>query len=440
MKTEQRTITEIIDRDFREFSMYTIENRAIPSAIDGFKPTQRKLVYAMLNEHKGNKVKVAELGGGLAKLNYHHGEGSAQGAAVGLGQDWNNNAPVFTGHGNFGSRLVPEAAAPRYIFASLSENFKKYFIDTEVAPKSFDPENPEPAFYLPIIPWVLVNGVSGIAVGFKTDILPRSVKSLIAATAKCLKSPSKFLAADEPIAPTFPAFKGTVSHVAGNQWKTTGIIESSGKLGYKISELPIGFDREAYVEFLNALIDKDAIRDYDDVCSKDGFGFEIKVSSAQRAAIDKDPLKFFRLERTHSEILTTLGHDGKLKIFKSVAELVHYFVEYRTQKFADKIAFDIAGAEQSINMMSLKAKFIKFVVERVIDLRDSTKQELLDFIHDNVSPEDFAKRFINIPLYECTQDEVDKLRKKIEELEAELAVLKTQTGAGLYASQLSTLR
>lgn len=177
-----RKLTNIIDTEFREFSMYTIENRAIPSAVDGFKPTQRKLVYAMITEYRGNKIKVAELGGGLAKLNYHHGEGSAQGAAVGLASDWNNNAPVFTGHGNFGSRLVPEAAAPRYIFASLSENFKKYFVDTEVAPKSNDPENPEPAHYLPIIPWVLVNGISGIAVGFKTEILPRSIKYLTSAT------------------------------------------------------------------------------------------------------------------------------------------------------------------------------------------------------------------------------------------------------------------
>ena len=112
MKIEPRTLTQIIDTEFREFSMYTIENRAIPSVIDGLKPTQRKLLYAMITEYKGHKTKVAELGGGLAKMNYHHGEGSAQGAAIGLGSDWNNNAPVFTGHGNFGSRLVPEAAAP----------------------------------------------------------------------------------------------------------------------------------------------------------------------------------------------------------------------------------------------------------------------------------------------------------------------------------------
>jgi DNA gyrase/topoisomerase IV subunit A len=434
-----RKLTNIIDTEFREFSMYTIENRAIPSAVDGFKPTQRKLVYAMITEYRGNKIKVAELGGGLAKLNYHHGEGSAQGAAVGLASDWNNNAPVFTGHGNFGSRLVPEAAAPRYIFASLSENFKKYFLDTEVAPKSNDPENPEPAHYLPIIPWVLVNGISGIAVGFKTEILPRSIKDLTSATLECIKNPEKFLKADKPIAPTFPSFKGKVVQTGPNQWKTVGVAMAVGKLAFKISELPIGYDRESYVEFLNTLIDKDLIKDYNDVCSKDGFGFEVKVSIQQKVVIDKDPIKYFKLERSHTEILTTLGYDGKLKIFESVAQLIHYFVEYRTGKFGDKIAYDIAENEASVNELELKVKFIKLVINRKVDFRTSTKQQLLDFVADNVSKEDFAKKFINIPLYECTQDEVNKLEEKIAEKKTVLAQLRKTTPVELYKTRLAAL-
>jgi DNA gyrase/topoisomerase IV subunit A len=439
MKIITRTLTDIIDTEFREFSMYTIENRAIPSALDGLKITQRKLLYAMITEYKGNKTKVAELGGGLAKLNYHHGEGSAQGAAIGLGSDWNNNAPIFTGHGNFGSRLVPEAAAPRYIFASLSDNFKKFFVDTEVAPKAFDPENPEPAFYLPTIPWVLVNGISGIAVGFKTEVLPRSVKSLVEATSECLKNPEKFLKANKPIAPSFPSFKGTVSQVAPNQWKTTGIIDYVGKYTYKISELPIGYDRESYVEFLNGLIDKDLIRDYDDICSKDGFGFDVKVSIQQKSEIEKDELKYFKLERTHTELLTTLGYDGKLKIFDNVAELIHYFTKYRIGKFADKIAYDINENETEVDQLTLKAKFIKLVITRKVDFRTSTKQQLLDYIATNVSKEDFAKKFVNIPLYECTQDEVDKLLAKIETLVSIVEKLKKTTPEALYKAHLAKI-
>lgn len=435
-----RTVTDIVDSELRNFSMYTIENRAIPSAIDGFKPTQRKLVYAIINEYRGNKVKVAELGGGLAKLNYAHGETSAQGAVITLAADWSNNCPVFTGHGNFGSRLVPEAAAPRYIYVSLSPDFKKFFIDDEVAPPSLDQDNPEPAHYLPVIPWVLVNGISGIAVGFKTEILPRSVESLIAATTECLKSPQKFLAAAKPIPPVFKDFSGTVVQSSQNQWKTVGIITPGARNTYTISELPVGFDREAYVSFLNTLVDRDAIRDYDDNCSKSGFCFTIKVSAQQKSAIDADPLKFFKLERTHTEILTTIGHDGKLKIFDTIAQLIHYFVEYRTVKFDDKIKYDIDRFSSEKDELELKIKFIAAVIDGHVDFKKLTKRQLLDWIAANISTADCAKRFANIPLYECTADEVQKLQSKVIDRDTELASLQKLTPTALYRTRLSKLK
>lgn len=62
MKFIESTTKEIIDTDFRQYAMYVLENRAIPSVIDGFKPVHRKLVYSMINDHKGKRVKVAELG------------------------------------------------------------------------------------------------------------------------------------------------------------------------------------------------------------------------------------------------------------------------------------------------------------------------------------------------------------------------------------------
>lgn len=440
MQIIEHTTTNIIDTELREYSMYTIENRAIPSAIDGFKPTHRKLIYSMINDYRGNKTKVAELGGSLAKLNYHHGETSAQGAVITLAADWSNNCPVFTGHGNFGSRLVPEAAAPRYIYVSLAPDFKKFFIDDEVAPPSLDQDNPEPAHYLPVIPWVLVNGISGIAVGFKTEILPRSVESLIAATAECLKAPQKFLAAAKPIPPVFKDFSGAVTHLGANQWKTSGIISYSGRNTYTISELPVGFDRESYVNFLNTLIDRDAIRDYDDNCSKSGFGFTIKVSAQQKVLIDTDPLKYFKLERTHTEILTTIGHDGKLKIFDTIAQLIHYFVEYRTTKFGDKIKYDIDRCSSEKDELELKIKFITAVIDGRVDFKKLTKRQLLDWIAANISTADCAKRFVNIPLYECTADEVQKLQSKVIDRDTELASLQKLTPTALYRTRLSKLK
>lgn len=417
--------------------MYVLENRAIPSAIDGFKMVHRKLVYAMLHEHSGKKTKVVDLGA-ISRYGYHHGETSAMGAVVTLSADWNNNCPIFTGHGNFGSRLVQEASAPRYIFVSLSPDFKKIFIDEEVTEKSPNEENPEPVHYLPIIPWVLVNGISGMAVGFATDILPRSVESLVDATRKCIKNCAKFLADSDPIPPVFPHFKGIVAAESdtGLQWSTTGIINYVGKYTYEISELPIGYDREKYVTLLNKLEAEDKIKDYEDSCSDQGFGFSIKVTGAQKSIIDKDPIGYFKLKKMHSENLTTLGHDGKLKIFKSVPDLIYYFVTYRTTKFSDKIEYDKKKLIDEIEYLNDKSRFISDIVDDEIVLRISTKAEVLDFISKWITKKDHGKTFVNIPIYACTTDEVEKLRDIITSKEEELVKLNSVTPEKLFLDNL----
>lgn len=416
MTTTTKTVTEIIDTDLLDYSMYVLQNRAIPSVIDGFKNGGRKLVYSMLNDYPTRKVKVAELAGAIAKYGYHHGESSAEGAVITLSADWNNNCPVFTGHGNFGSRLVPEAAAARYIFVSLSPDFKKYFIDPEVTPKSPDPENPEPAYYLPTIPWVLVPGISGIAVGFACNILPRSVKDVSAAVKKYLKDPKKYLKTQEPIPPTFPHFRGTVVQDTENlaTWYTQGIVEYVGKFTYRISELPIGYDREKYVEFLNDLLDTDKIRDYEDNCSEAGFCFDVKVTAIARDKIDADPIKFFKLKKSHTENITTLDIHGKLKLFSSVADLLAYFCDHRLEKFSEKIEYEKNDLLIQIEQMTDKAKFIKMVVDRKIDFRQLNKAQLLELIKTKITSKEHGKQFIQIPLYSCTTDAVESLESKIK--------------------------
>lgn len=426
MSIVEKSITESIDTGYKDYAMYVLENRAIPSVVDGLKAVQRKLLYAMLNVHSGKKTKVSDLGG-ISALNYNHGETAAMAAAIGMAQEWNNNAPIFEQHGNFGSRLVQESAAPRYIYCSISQNYKKFFCDVEVAPKAFDPDNPEPAYYLPIVPWVLVNGIGGMAVGFKSEVLPRAIKDVLGATRAYIKNPKKFLEANAPIPPTFPHFKGNVIQHGVNQWKTQGVINFVGKLRYEITELPIGYDRESYVVLLNSLCDSDLIKDYDDNCSKAGFGFSIKVSAAQQAEIDKDPIKYFKLEKTHTEILTTMGVDGKLKIFQSVAELIGYFCDFRLKKFGDKIAYDIEQLTDEIFYLTHKKKFINAVIDGKISFKQTTKAELETYIFDNITPAVYGKSFARIPLYECTSDQVLKLDAEIIDKKSDRVVLQEQT-------------
>lgn len=433
------TLTEIVNVGYRSYAMYVLESRAIPSVIDGFKPVQRKVLYAMLTEHGGKKVKLTDLGS-ISRHNYHHAETSAVAAAVGMAASWSNNLPIFKEHSSFGSRLVQDPPAPRYIYTSLSDAYSKVFVDAEVAPRHPDIENPEPAHYLPIIPWILLNGVEGIAVGFRCAILPRSAKDVIAATRACIRNPQKFLEAREPIPPTFPSFTGTVTQLGTNQWRTTGRIEYVGKYHYEISELPMGYDRDSYVTLLNEMCAKELIKDYSDECSRAGFGFRVKVSLTQKEDIDRDPIKYFKLEKSHTEILTTMGSDGKLKIFNDISELVHYFCEYRLVKFDEKLEYERAKIATEILHLGHKISFIQDVIDGEIPLRDSTKQDMLDYIAKWITTEPHGTAFVNIPIHAYTVDQIGRLRTELAALQMREIELKTQTGAKRFQDAVQGLK
>jgi hypothetical protein len=218
------------------------------------------------------------------------------------------------------------------------------------------------------------------------------------------------------------------------------MVEYIGKYSYKISELPIGYDREAYINLLNKLIDTDMIKDYDDDCSESGFGFTVKVSGAQKLEADKDPIKYFKLKKLHSENLTTLGHDGKLKIFKSVAELVHYFCEYRLSKFVDKIDYDKKQIDLEIELLTDKQKFISHVINGDINFKTTTKDELLQFIADKVTVAEYGKTFSRIPLYDITLDAWNILSDKIKDLYAQLVILNSTTAEKLFQTKINTIK
>ena len=280
----------------------------------------------------------------------------------------------------------------------------------------------------------MINGTSGIAVGFACNILPRSIQTVIAETKRCLKNPEKYLKDNKPVVPVFPHFHGSVTQLADLQWQTAGTIEYIGKYTYKISELPIGYDRESYIGVLNTLLDGDKIKDYEDNCSEAGFGFTIKVTVAQKEKIDLDQLKYFKLTKTHNENLTTLDVNGKLKIFNSIAELVHYFCLYRLSKFGEKIQYQINELETDNKEIADKAKFIKLVIDRKIDFRVLSREQLLSVIVEKVTKSDYGKKFINIPLYACTTDAIESLEAKKNDNEQQLLSLKKTTPMERYLS------
>lgn len=437
MTENTKTVSSIIDDEYKEYAMYVIESRALPSYIDGFKPTTKKLLYAMLNHFKGKKHKVVEIGGSLSSVaNYHHGETSAMGAVVTMTAEWNNNVPIFKGFGNFGSRLIQEASAPRYIFAELNNDFYKYFSDFDVMTKNKDVDNPEPQQYLPNIPFVLVNGIEGIAVGFACKFLPHDVKDIAKA---CLNVVNGDTVKQELI-PSFPHFKGEVIKVDDKQYITKGIVEKTKSNQFTISEVPIGYDRQKYFEVLDDLLTKNKISDFQDYCNENGFQFIVKANKEQLENIT-EPYSFFKLEKSITENYTAIDENGNLIIFKDKDEIIRRFVKFRLGKIQEQLNFDIDKINREIAFLESKEKFITLVVNNELDIKNMTREILVSYCKENVMTNgcENINGIISLPFYEMTTDKVEKLKKDINGMKKEVKKLQTTKPKDIFVERLNKI-
>lgn len=373
---------------------------------------------------------------GIHNCGYHHGESSAQQACVLMAAPYNNNLPLFEAEGSFGTRLSQVAASPRYIYVSLSNHFKDIFLDNEVCEIK---EEFEPICYLPILPMVLVQGQSGIAIGFATNILPRDIQDVKKA---CLEYLTKNKIKID-IKLKYPLFNGIIEQLEPKKWCTIGIVEKKTKgkkIWYHITELPIGYDREKYFTKLNQLLEKKMILDFEENC-KEGFDFTVYVSDEQANVIDKDVIKFFSLIKYETENLTTLDEHGKLKVFNSVEELIQTFCDYRLKKIEEWLTYKVNELENKAKVLYLKQEYIKDVLANVIDFKKMDRKLLIQhLLSKKIVDVDVCESTVNMPSYGFTTDNVAKLENDIKAIQLEISTI-TQTNAkDLFITRLKNLK
>ena len=417
------SLSQLASVEWLEYAMYTVENRAIPNMIDGLKSSQRFYLYSSLKSGRSFE-KVSGVGGVVSNYGYQHGETSAMEAGQLMAAEWNNNLCIIEGQGSFGSRLIPSAAAPRYTKTRVHENFWKFFKDTDLAPEHADPEHEPPAFYLPVIPMVLVNGPKGIATGFATDIMPRHPKDVAKACREYMNK-SKI---SKRVPVTFPSFRGTVDEVDG-KFVCRGVFEKKGKTVLLISEVPYGFNRESYVKVLDKLEEKNDIVSYDDLCDSQGFRFEVKLKQNTSANWDDARIiKEFNLEKTFTENLTVIDHRGKLKVYEDERDLIKDFCEYRIGVLQDRIKLRIKEHDEEIRWLKVKMDFIKAVLDGDIVFKGKKKQEVEESIFNHTDAfGDDAERLLRMNIVSLTSEMVNELKEAIEKSELSLQYWKETT-------------
>ncbi len=210
--------TEEMKTSYRDYAMSVIIARALPDVRDGLKPVQRRILYSMkelgLAPEKPHRKSARIVGDTMGK--YHpHGDSSIYDALVHMTEDYSLSLPLIDGHGNFGSIDGDSAAAMRYTEARLSDgamtmlsHLEKGLVDFI---PNFDESEKEPAVLPAMLPNLLINGTTGIAVGMATNIPPHNTAEVISGVIACIDKPSISL-------------EQLMEHIPGPDFPTGGTI------------------------------------------------------------------------------------------------------------------------------------------------------------------------------------------------------------------------
>lgn len=430
-----RTIGDIIDVEARAFSKYSIEERALPSMIDGLKPVQRYVLYSALKSATNDFKKIAALGGVVSEFGYNHGETAAMDAAALMANTWTNNYPILLGRGNFGSRVVNDAAQSRYIFAKVHDNFFDMFKDHDLLEESNVSGSDLPKYYLPVIPTVLLNGVSGIASGYSTKILPHSVESVLA----CVKQVVETGKCDEPIV-SFPEFIGKISTVPGESWFIEGTYELVGKTQITITEIPLKFDRVKYIKVLDKLVADEKIVRYDEIKGAGNFTFKITLKRDFDTS-HENVIKQFQLRQSKgiSQHINVIDENASLKPYANCADLIVDFVNFRMGILQKRIDKKIVDTKAAYEYAMAKVNFIKLVIGKEISFDGKTRKEVVSLIESYDNLKDYSSELVQMNLYHMTLDEIAKLEKAAAELLKEHATWVKTTPKKQYISDLNKI-
>jgi DNA topoisomerase-2 len=440
----QKSISKFLSDEYKEFALYTIENRAIPSIVDGFKTSHRKIIHISNEIWKTGSekaMKVFQLAGSVASGSYyHHGSTSLESSIITMAQSFKNNLPLLEEIGQFGSLRSPEPGAARYIGTKLHKNFRLLYRDFDLLEyKEEEGVSIEPKYFLPIIPTILINGSSGIAVGFSSNILNRNPLEIINACELVLKGKKI-----NKIKPHNPYFIGEYIQDSNNpkKWFIRGKVEIVNTSTVRVTELPPSMTYEKYENILEKLSDDKLIQSYDDN-SKDSTNYTIKFTREALSLLDEEKLiKLLKLEETETEIFTTLDEFGKLKIFESDIEMIEYFVNFRMTYYIKRKEKGIQKMEAELKLISNRAKFIKSILDGNLTINNRKKDQIISDIQNlNLDEIDNSYDYLlRMPIWSLTQELFQKLLEEKGKCETELENYNKIEPKDMYLSDLTELK
>ena len=431
-----------------DYSMSVIVSRALPDVRDGFKPVQRRVLYAMMREgllHNRPYDKCAGVVGEVLK-NYHpHGDSSVYDTLVRMAQPWVMRYPLVDGQGNFGSVDGDSAAAYRYTECRLTKISEELLKDIDEDTVNFAPNykesSTEPTVLPSSLPSLLMNGSTGIAVGMATNIPPHNLGELIDAICGLIDQPSSTI--DDIMGflpgPDFPTGGSIAGRTGIDSYMRTGRgivrmrgsmhIEDlpSGKQQIIITEIPYNANRATLVTRIADLVKEkilDGVSDLrDESTETTRIVVELKMGEIERVTMNK-LYKLTAMESSFGVILLALDKLRPRQL--NIKEALECYVEHRREVTLRRTQFRLRKAEDRAHIL----EGYKIALDNLDDFvkiirASSNRAEAKERLIEKYSLSDRqANAILDLRLYQLTGMEREKIDAEYAELMNVIAGLK----------------
>lgn len=420
------TYSEFIDKELIHFSKMDNE-RSIPSVVDSFKPSHRKILFAAIKKKQKSEIKVAQLASYVAEHTaYKHGEKSMEEAIVGMAQRFPGSNNVYLLHpcGNFGSRRVggDDHSSSRYIFTYLDPIARKIFIEEDDCILKYQKDEGamvEPENYYPIIPMVLVNGAKGIGTGWSSDVAHFNILDICKNIMRKLDGKKMNV-----IHPWYYGFTGTIEEESEGKYKITGKFEVIDQDTIKITELPIkGLCWwEDYDSFLKSLVydektnKKGKLADFKCDCGPNEILFTLTFRSGElKSMIKSSPdgkeeiEKYLKLNsRLSMTNMWLYNSKGIITHYDSPLQIMEEFYDFRLEMYAERKKHQLKVLNNELEILKNKVKFINDVLSEKIIVNKKSKVEIIS----KIKTLGYPKLSTNIDAIDPPNDDIDLKESK----------------------------
>jgi len=473
---DDQSLGRYAQRAYLEYALSVVKGRALPDVCDGQKPVQRRILYSMsrmglgFSGNSGAKpVKCARVVGDVLGRYHPHGDSAAYEALVRMAQDFAQRYPLIDGQGNFGSRDGDGAAAMRYTEARLAKITTLLLDEIDEGTVDFQPNydgsTEEPKQLPARLPFALLNGASGIAVGMATEIPSHNLREVADACVALIKSPKL---SDEELlqilpGPDYPGGGQIISSASdiADAYRTgrgslkvraRWVIEdlARGQWQLVVNELPPGVSSQRVLEEIEELTNPkvktgkkalsaeqtqlkatilavlDVVRDESSKDAPVRLVFEPKTRTIEQQELITTLLAHTSLETSSSINLTMVGIDGR-PVPKSLREMLTEWIEFRSATVLRRSQHRLNKVLDRIHILEGRQLVLLNIDEVIAIIRqsDEPKQALMERFRLS---ERQAEDILEIRLRQLARLEAIKIEQELKELRDEQAKLEDIVG------------